>query len=272
MRAIFLALAAAALAGGANAADLPEIKARGTLRVAVANLTPFVIKGEDGTLSGFEIDSTKKLAESLAVKVEYVERPFCELVDAVVDGEADIIASGFSNTPARRNILDFSLPYHDTEYYAVVEKDRAKQAKSLRGLNKSDVKIGYQRGGVSSDVAHGDFSGSDLKGFDSFAQMLTALGDGEIEGAVVFAPYDELAKKIDGKRFVIPHDFPLMRTIEAFAMEQGADELREALNEWVIANDLEGYWKDLEKKWFDPEKAELGAPAPYACPETVPVQ
>ncbi|HPE32414.1 MAG TPA: hypothetical protein PLV61_14585, partial [Parvularculaceae bacterium] len=63
MRAIFLALAAAALAGGANAADLPEIKARGTLRVAVANLTPFVIKGEDGTLSGFEIDSTKKLAE-----------------------------------------------------------------------------------------------------------------------------------------------------------------------------------------------------------------
>ena len=272
MRALFWLVFAAALGGGANAADLAEIRERGTLRVAVANLTPFVMKGEDGALSGFEIDSTAALADHLGVEVEYVERPFCELADAVVEGEADIIASGYSNTPARRRILDFSLPYHDTEYYAVVERDLAKKAESLRALNRGDVKIGYQRGGVSGDVAQGDFAGSDLKGFDSFAAMIEALGAGEIDGAVLFSPYDDLAKKAGGKKFVIPHEFPLMRTIEAFGMEQGAGELREALNEWVISGELEGYWRALEKKWFDPEKAELGAPAPYACPGTVAVQ
>ncbi|MEE2692227.1 MAG: ABC transporter substrate-binding protein [Pseudomonadota bacterium] len=272
MRAFIHILVAGAMFGGAAAADLAEIKERGALRVAVANLTPFVIKGADGTFSGFEIDSTRALAEHLGVSVEYVERPFCELAEAIVEGEADIIASGYSNTPARRRILDFSLPYHDTEYYAVVEKGVAKQAETLRALNRPDVKIGYQRGGVSGDVAAGDFAGSDLKGYDSFAAIVEALGEGEIDGAVVFSPYDELARKIDGRRFVIPHEFPLTRTIEAFALQQGADDLREALNEWVIASDLKGYWKSLERKWFDPANAELGAPAPYACAGTVPVQ
>ncbi|MCK5747712.1 MAG: amino acid ABC transporter substrate-binding protein, partial [Oricola sp.] len=60
-----LAFAAFGLAGTAAAADLEEIKERGTLRVAVAALSPFVIKSEDGTLSGFEIDSTKALGEKL---------------------------------------------------------------------------------------------------------------------------------------------------------------------------------------------------------------
>ena len=272
MRILLAALVCAALPIGAAAADLAEIRERGRLRVAVANLTPFVVKNADGTFSGFEIDQTRALAAHLGVEVEYVEKPFCELADAVVEGEADLIASGYSNTPARRRILDFSLPYHDTEYYAVVARDTARAAKTLRGLNRRDIKIGYQRGGVSADVAAGDFPGADLKGFDSFADIVAALAAGEIDGAVMFAPYDEIVKKLEGRRYVVPHEFALTRTIEAFAVAQGADELRDALNAWVIERELEGYWEGLEKTWFAPDKAVAGAPAPHACPGTIPVQ
>jgi ABC-type amino acid transport substrate-binding protein len=267
-----LAFAAFGLAGTAAAADLEEIKERGTLRVAVAALSPFVIKSEDGTLSGFEIDSTKALGEKLGLEVEYVEKPFCDLAEAVLSGEADMIASGYSNMPERRRLLDFSLPYHDTEYFLVMSRAKAKKAKTLRGLNSRDVAIGFQHGGVSGMVANGEFPGSDLKGFSSFTQIMDALSAGEIDGAVLFEPYIEMAKKLQGAKHVVPHEFALTRTIEAFATDQNSDALHEALNEWVIEQDLSGYWDELENKWFSDEYAVTSPPPPYACPAAAAVQ
>ncbi|MEZ5917025.1 MAG: hypothetical protein R3C40_05590 [Parvularculaceae bacterium] len=51
MKKFLFAAASAALlaAGAASAADLAEVKDRGTVRVAVAVLSPFVILGEDGS-------------------------------------------------------------------------------------------------------------------------------------------------------------------------------------------------------------------------------
>lgn len=265
-------LSALCLFTAAEAADLEEIKERGTLRVAVAALSPFVIKADDGTLSGFEIDSTQGLGEHLGVDIEYVEKPFCELAEAVLSGEADMIASGYSNMPERRRLLDFSLPYHDTEYFVVVTKRKAKEARTLRGMNTKNIRLGYQHGGVSGMVAHGEFPGSDLKGFSSFTEILEAMEAGEVDGAVLFDPYLDMAKAIDGKKFTVPHEFALTRTIEAFATDQNSDALHEALNEWVIGRDLQGYWEDLEEKWFSDEYAIASAPPPHACAAAAPVQ
>lgn len=271
MKRLVLSLCALGLmAGEAAAADLDEIKERGVLRVAVASLAPFVISSK-GELSGYEIDSTKALADHLGVDVEYIEKPFCELADTVVQGEADIIASGYSNTEARRRILDFSLPYHDTEYYLVISKRAAKRAKTMRGINRDDITIAYQEGGVSGQVAHGEFGGADLEGFSSFSEIIEALKGGKVDGAVMFSPYQEYVDdlKLRGIEYMVPHKFALTRTIEAFAMEKGAEDLRDALNEWVISRDIAGEWEALEEKWFDPEKADDSNPPPYACPATI---
>lgn len=270
MTRILVFLAAFVMSGVASAADLDEIKARGTLRVAVAPLSPFVIKAPDGAFSGFEIESTSALAESLGLTVEYVERPFCELAEAVLSGKADVIASGFSNMPTRRRLLDFSLPYHDTEYFVSVTRDAVKEARTLRGLNRKDISIAYQHGGVSGMVAHGEFPGADLKGYSSFIEILDAMERGAVDGAVLFDPYLDMARSIPEHKFRVPHKFALTRTIEAFAMAKEQDELREALNAWVISQDLAGYWDALEKKWFSDEYAIESAPPDHACAVAVP--
>ncbi|WP_395074038.1 substrate-binding periplasmic protein [Hyphococcus sp.] len=272
MKRLLASMMVLCVSSAASAADFNEIKERGTLRVAIAALSPFVIKAEDGTLSGFEIDSTTALGEKLGLKIEYVEKPFCDLAEAVLSGEADIIASGYSNTPERRRLLDFSLPYHDTEYFLVMSKVKAKKAKTLRGMNRKDISIGFQHGGVSGMVAQGEFPASDLKGFSSFTAILSALAAGEVDGAVLFDPYLNMARKLDGEKHVIPHEYALTRTIEAFATDQNSDVLHEALNDWVIGQDLKGYWDDLEKKWFSDQYSIASAPPPYACAAEATVQ
>ncbi|MEL6361954.1 MAG: ABC transporter substrate-binding protein [Pseudomonadota bacterium] len=253
-----------------NAASLDEIKKRGTLRVAVAPLSPFVIRDEDGSLSGLEIDAMEALSAETGLSIEFVERPFCELAEAVVSGAADMIASGYSNMPERRGVLDFSLPYHDTEYFLVVSREKAKKAKTLRGLNSDDVKIGYQLGGVSGMVATGEFSGSALKGFSSFPEIVDALRSGEVDGAVMFEPYLGAAEDIKKYKYRVPHEFALTRTIEAYAVEKGSDELRDRLNEFVISRDIQGYWDDLEEKWFADDALASSAPPPTSCKSTTP--
>ena len=99
-----------------------------------------------------------------------------------------------------------------------------------------------------------------------------ALGAGEVDGAVLFDPYLDMARELDGVKHVIPHEFALTRTIEAFATDQESDALHEALNEWVIEKDLAGYWDELEEKWFSDQYAVASAPPPYACPAATPVQ
>lgn len=272
MKKALLAAFACCFTSAAAAADFEDIKERGTLRVAVAALSPFVIKAEDGTLSGFEIDSTKALGEKLGLEIQYVEKPFCELAEAVLSGEADMIASGYSNMPERRRLLDFSLPYHDTEYFLVMSKDKAKAGKTLRGMNRQEISIGFQHGGVSGMVAKGEFPGSDLKGYSSFTEILNALASSEVDGAVLFEPYLKMARELSGVKHVIPHEFALTRTIEAFATDQNSDALHEVLNAWVIEQDLAGYWDALEEKWFSDQYAIASAPPPYACPAAMPVQ
>lgn len=270
MRRLFVFILLAFCASVVKAADLGEIMERGTLRVAVAPLSPFVIKAEDGALSGFEIESTSDLAQSMGLSVEYIEKPFCELAEAVLSGEADMIASGYSNMPARRRLLDFSLPYHDTEYFVTVKRAKAKQAKSLRGLNRKSVSIAYQHGGVSGMVAQGEFPGADLKGFSSFAEILDAMERGTVDGAVLFDPYLKIARSMKGHKYRVPHEFALTRTIEAFATSKESDALHEVLNEWVIEQDLTGYWDSLEAKWFSDANLIASAPPPHACAATVP--
>lgn len=270
-RLVLAALALAITIPAAPAADLAEIRERGVLKVAVSPLSPFVIKDSDGAYTGFEIDSTKALGEHLGVDVEYIEKPFCEMAAAIIDGEADIIASGFSNTLARRRVLDFSLPYHDTEYYLVLEKKASKQIKSLRAVNTKDLTIGYQQGGVSGQVARGEFYGADLKGFSSFADIVAAMRSGEIDGAVMFSPYQEMIRKNKKPKYTVAHDFALTRTIEAFAMQRDSVQLRDELNSWIIIRDITGYWDDLEKKWFNPENAIVGARPTRECAALKPV-
>lgn len=266
------AMAAATAISGGAAADLDEIRDRGVLKVAVAPLSPFVIVGDDGEMTGYEIDATAALAETLKVDVEYIEKPFCELADAIVEGEADMIASGYSNTELRRRIMDFSLPYHDTEYYLVVAAKKAKKVKKWQALNDDDVKIGYHLGGVSGSVAQNELAEADLRAFSSYTEIIEAMRDGKVHGAVMFSPYKEMISPDDPDRFVVPHSLPLMRTIEAYAIEQGAEKLRQKLNAWIIDRELSGEWDALEAKWFNPQMAEISNPPSEACASLTPMQ
>jgi polar amino acid transport system substrate-binding protein len=82
--------------------------------VAVRNIPPFVIVGDDGELDGFSIDLWNEIAdrEGWETRFEVVDDVSAQL-DAVVTGRTDAAMGAISVTEERSRVVDFSQPIYE---------------------------------------------------------------------------------------------------------------------------------------------------------------
>lgn len=129
-----LALSVLALLAASHVAvgqELPErIAAKKEIVIAnVPNYPPLEFKDpKTGTLTGLDIDLGNAIAEKLGVTVKWEEISFEQMVSALNTGRADIIISGMTDLPGRRESLDFvDYLVSGAQFYTTA--DRAEQYK-----------------------------------------------------------------------------------------------------------------------------------------------
>lgn len=94
------------------------------LSVATVERTPFAIKQDDGTLSGFSVDLWQLVASQIGVESNLqVLESFSELLAKVESGEADIAIGNISITAEREARLNFSHPVFDAGLQIMVPAD-----------------------------------------------------------------------------------------------------------------------------------------------------
>jgi len=93
-----------------------EIVKRGYMRVGTSpDWPPYEYLDEMGNLIGFEVDLTEMIAERLDIEVEWIEMSFDAIVPSVQAGDIDLGVSGFSVTPQRLEVVQFTMPHIITE-------------------------------------------------------------------------------------------------------------------------------------------------------------
>jgi membrane-bound lytic murein transglycosylase F len=98
---------------------LETIKNRGVLRVLIRNNATCYFEGPQG-LAGFEYDLVRSFADYLGVKVKcVVTDSFNEMIPALLRGEADLIAAGFTVTESRMRRVAFGPPYMEVQQQVV---------------------------------------------------------------------------------------------------------------------------------------------------------
>ena len=101
---VLFAIALLTMIGGAtdsvaadNAPVLSRIVESGTFKVGMSgNQPPFSVISKSGSLIGYEVDLANLLADAMGVEVEFVQKPFGELLPALEKGEIDVIAAGMA--------------------------------------------------------------------------------------------------------------------------------------------------------------------------------
>ena len=94
----------------AGAGEIPKaVKDAGVLKLSInATYPPMEYKDpESNTFKGLDIDLVDALAAKLGLKVERTDGLFAQLTPALTTGRTDFILSGMTDTPARRETMDF---------------------------------------------------------------------------------------------------------------------------------------------------------------------
>jgi polar amino acid transport system substrate-binding protein len=136
-RLLLPALLLAAYAAGAQAQALPERIAKAkTLKIGVnAIYPPMEYKDPDsGKLVGFDVDLANALAKELGVAIDWQESAFDQLLPSLATGRIDMILSGLSDRPARREAADF-IDYLNSgvQFYTQASRSDISQPADLCG-------------------------------------------------------------------------------------------------------------------------------------------
>lgn len=91
---------------------IDRILKRKALVVGTAgNMPPLNMATRDGKIIGLEADLAKMMAEAMAVELKLKRIPFGDLLEALEEGEVDLVMSGMTITPERNLKVAFAGPY-----------------------------------------------------------------------------------------------------------------------------------------------------------------
>jgi membrane-bound lytic murein transglycosylase F len=248
--ALVLALGAASPVA-ANAASLAAVKQRGRLVVLTFPhpLSSFMKESGEGYV-GVDYDLMRAFASRLGVQLEV--RPvgrFDDLVPALREGKGDVIASSFSITPARRELVDFSGSYFPVLIFAMV-----RQGSGIAAAGDLTGKSGCVVAGSSQEERMNRLANVRKSYVQTSGECWGAVADGAadftlLDSTAVLAHMDEYPKVV--KAFELPE-----ADAYGFAVARGSD-LRGELDAFIEQARQSGFLYQLVRRHFGQRGAEL---------------
>ncbi len=164
----------------------------------------------------------------------FVPTDFTSLVQAVSEGECDVVAGGLSPTPERALFAHFSDSIARHGIPALADR----------------LTIGAIAGTVELLDARRAFPRATLLEVPSWTALGEALLAGKIQAAVASEPLPQVAVKLAPDRVVTPFAEPIGWRGEALAVRRGDLEFLAYLDVWVDARRSDGWLAARASQWF----------------------
>jgi polar amino acid transport system substrate-binding protein len=157
-----------------------------SLRIVSVNLDcpPLAMRERGGRRLGYEPAMMEHVAERLGRPIEWVFRPWAELVPTLLDGGGDAVCSGQGINAARSKVVDFTHPYAIFDETVLV-----REGAGVGGLGDLDgMRVGAIAESTNMALAE-TFPGAirvpfDGSGEDVFGEMIEALRRGDVDAIV----------------------------------------------------------------------------------------
>ena len=221
----------------------------GTLIVASDLDFPPLDSYEDGEPKGFDVELSQEIASRLGLTCEYLPpMDFDSIIPMIKQGgKADIGNSAFSITDARKEEIDFTDPYLDSNLGVAVRADA--EAKSEEALNDESKTIAVQAGTTGEDWARENLSNAQIVPLASVTVCMTGVSTGQYDAFCADLPvisYQVTASFTDCEVCI---EIP---TGEQYGIVVSKDNpgLTAAINQALADMDADGTMDSLKTKWF----------------------
>lgn len=259
------AVAAACIAGAAQADKLDDIISSGVLRCAITlDFPPMGFRDEDNNPIGFDVDYCNDLAAALGVEAEIVDTPFPERIPALMSGRVDVGVASTSDTLERAKTVGFSVPYYAFENSVVMnESIEADSWEDMRGLTIGATAGTYEAIWIEGQIE--EWGEGTFRPYQTQADVFLALSQGQID-ATVSTTEVALANTASG-------NYPGIRIVDKAPMVPDYVALFTLREEYGLINYLSlfvnqqvrtGRYEELYVKWIgDGEPADLTVSGVY---------
>lgn len=145
------------------------------------------IEGSSEYAGGYDVEIAKSIADSLGKELVIVKTEWDGLVPSLLSGKIDAIIAGMSPTEERKETIDFSDNYYNSDLVMLVKKGgEYENAETLKDF--SGAKITAQLNTFHYSVIDQIPSVNKQLAMDNFPAMRVALESGVIDGYVSERP------------------------------------------------------------------------------------
>ncbi|MFJ3485639.1 cystine ABC transporter substrate-binding protein [Pseudomonas sp. NPDC090202] len=228
--------------------QLATIQKNGTLNVGLeGTYPPFSFVGEDGKLTGFEVEFSEALAKELGVKVKLSATPWAGILAALESKRLDVVINQVTISDERKKKYDFSEPYTVSGIQALVQKKDENKFPTSKDLDGKKVGVGL--GTNYEQWLKENVPGAVVKTYDDDPTKYQDLRVGRIDAILVdrLAALD-LITKTKGNLAVSGPAFS--RQEAGIALRKGEPELLAALNKAIDKLRADGTLAKLSQKYF----------------------
>lgn len=249
--------AAAEETGGEAAPAELDLVTDGTLTVCSdVPYPPFedFDEGSEIGFTGFDIDIVHAIAQGLDLELEVKDSSFDGLQSglALNAGQCDIAASAMTITEDRKQAIDFSDGYYDSQQSLLVA-----EGSDITGIGDLEgKKVGVQQGTTGKTYAEENATGAELVSFPSDAEMWQAIQSGQVEALLQDLPVN--LEHTKGGDFTIVEEYSTDE-LYGLAMKKGNTALVEAVNGQLTELRDSGEYDKLYDTYFSEDAVDDAA-------------
>lgn len=213
-----------------------------------AAYAPFESENSDKTVSGFDIDVLKAIAEKAGLKLRFINTPWEGLFNQLASGDRDILVSAITITDERKKVMDFSDPYFEAaQLIAVPVKSTVTKMDDLKKL-----KIGVQTGTTGDEIV-GNLVGksnSNIKRFEGTPLAIKELENGGVDAVVADNGVITNFQKNNASAFKVVTDASFKKEYYGIAVKTGNVELLKKINQGLAAIKADGTYDKIYQNYF----------------------
>lgn len=223
-----------------------KIKSSGEMTYAMtAAYPPFNYIGDDGEVTGFDIDIANAIGEKMGVVAKPITTDWDGIIGGLTGKRFDMIIGSMTITEERKKQVSFTDPY----YYdgAQFFSKKGSELKSIEDL--SEGKVGVVTGTTFHEYLSGLDNIGEIVQFQSEVDIFKAVEQGRLDGMVT--------SKVVGARAPIDYGVEIEPIGEllysediAMAVRKEDTELLEEMNKALKAIIADGTYEEISNKWF----------------------
>ena len=231
---------------------IDEIRQRDTLLVgATGDYRPLsYLDPETNTYWGFDADLAEIIANDLGVTVRFVPTSWPTLTEDMHNESLfDLAMCGITITDTRKETMLMSDGYLQNGKTILCRKDQAERFSSLADINRPDVKVMVNPGGLNEKFAHENLPEAQIVVHQRNEEIPALIAEGEADIMITEIVEASYYTQTDERLAAPLIDEPFNHSLMGVLMRKGDDDLLLRVNSIIDSCKNDGTLKRLHEKY-----------------------